>query len=245
MITLKSCPNCKSTGFVAYPQAGLAPQVNHEIMPGAKINAAVITRYLVCQKCGLISQSPRMSDRELDEFYSQGFYRRTLNLTDEEKDKDELYRARFDTEIIRRHIGKVASHLDMGCSRGFLLKEVGASVEVGVEADVDGVKAKGIEVYSKMNQVPQKSFDLVTAIHVLEHVSKPAGYLQKMAKFVKKSGYLVIEVPTWKSPGGPLRLAHLYHFEPDVLKLICKQVGLQVEHTEFTPHLMLICKHNK
>jgi 2-polyprenyl-3-methyl-5-hydroxy-6-metoxy-1,4-benzoquinol methylase len=114
-----------------------------------------------------------------------------------------------------------------------------------VDANIDYIKAKSVSIYSDINQVPQKQFDLVTAIHVLEHVSKPLDYLKKMTNLVKKGGYLVIEVPTWKSPGGSLRFAHLYHFEPDVLKLMCAQVGLTVEHTEFTPHLLLICKHDK
>lgn len=242
MITLRSCPMCDSVRMVQYHQAGLAPHVVHEIMQGVTVDAAIITRYFVCQSCHVIFQNPRLSDGELDRFYSEGIYRRTLNLTDEQKDKDETYRATIDSGIIKQHVGGVKAHLDVGCSRGYLLHAVGASVQVGVETDVDNVSVVGVEVYSDMSQVPQKSFDLVTAIHILEHVPRPLDYLRRMAAFAGKSGHLVIEVPTWKSPGGPLRLAHLYHFEPDVLKLLCKQVGLTVLHVEFTPHLMLICK---
>ncbi len=241
MITLKSCPVCKSTGISQYREVGLAPRVTHEIMPGVEVDAAIITRYSVCQNCHLIFQNPRLSNAELDKYYSQGYYRKQLNLTNEEKDSDEAYRAKIDTGIIKQQVGEVTSHLDIGCSRGYLLEAIGASIKVGVEADIDGVKVKGIKIYSTMNKVPHKKFDLVTAIHVLEHVPEPLECLKNMAKFVDKNGFLVIEVPTWKSPGGPLRLAHLYHFEPDVLRLMCKQVGLKVEHTEFTPHLMLIC----
>ena len=144
MITFKSCPNCDSSSITQFNQVGFAPHVIHEIMPGVKVEAAIITRYSVCQNCHLIFQNPRLTDRELDKFYSQGFYRQTLNLTDEEKDKDELYRAKVDAEIIKRYVGEVATQLDIGCSRGYLLEEVGASVKVGVEADVDGVKVKGL-----------------------------------------------------------------------------------------------------
>jgi SAM-dependent methyltransferase len=242
MITLKSCPNCGGTNIAQYPNIGFAPHVIYEIMPGVKVNAAIVNRYHVCQACNLIFQNPRLSDTELGQFYSSGTYRKTLNLTDEAKDSDEMHRAKLDSEIIKRHVESPNSHLDLGCSRGYLLDLVGARVKVGVEEDTKGVKVKGIDVYSKMSQIPNKKFDLVTAIHTLEHVSKPLDYLRNMMKFVNKEGYLIIEVPTWKSPGGPLRLAHLCHFEPDVLKLMCLKVGLKVEQVEFTPHLLLICK---
>ncbi len=223
---------------------GLAPHVEHELMPGVPVPAAIISRYSQCRECHVIFQNPRMSDKELDRYYGEGYYRRTLNLTDEAKDKDEMYRAKMDAEIIKRHVGTIGSHLDIGCSRGYLLELVGADRKAGVEADVDSVTVKGIDVHTDIDRVGEKRFDLVTAIHVLEHVADPLIFLKRMVACTNPKGHLIIEVPTWKSPGGPLRLAHLFHFEPDVLRLMCKEVGLKVIGTEFTPHLVLICKRS-
>lgn len=242
MITLNSCPICTSSQIVKYPQMGLAPRVAYELMPKVYVDAAVITRYFACQNCHIIFQNPRMSDKELTDYYGKGHYRKTLNLTDEEKDIDEMNRAKTDSEIIKQYIGEVKSHIDVGCSRGYLLKLMGADVKVGVEEDTESVTVEDIDVYGKMSEVPQKPFDLVTAIHTLEHVPDPKSFLKKMIKLVDKNGSLVIEVPTWKSPGGPLRLPHLFHFEPDVLRLMCREVGLRVMETKFTPHLLLICR---
>lgn len=116
MITLKSCPICSSNHIIQYHQAGLAPHIVHEIMPKVLVDATVITRYFVCQDCHVIFQNPRMSDQELEKFYAEGYYRRTLNMSDEEISQDETYRAKVDSEIIRLHIGKVSSHLDVGSS---------------------------------------------------------------------------------------------------------------------------------
>jgi len=242
MITLRSCPVCNCREIMEYHQIGLAPHVEHELMPGVTVSAAIISRYSQCRECHVIFQNPRMSERELNTFYSKGYYRRTINLTDEEKDADEMYRATVDAKIIKQHLGDVSSHLDIGCSRGYLLEQVGAASRVGVESDVDHVTASGIKVYSDIDDVSKKRFDLVTAIHVLEHVADPLTFLKRMVAVTNANGHLIIEVPTWKSPGGPLRLPHLFHFEPDVLRLMCREVGLNVEHTEFTPHLMLICR---
>ena len=146
MITLKSCPICGSSRIIQYRQVIQTPDVIHEIMPGIVVNAVITTHYCLCQDCNLIFQNPRLSDTELDKYYSTGYYRRTLIMTDEEKDWDEAYRAKIDQEIIKQYVGKPTSHLDIGCSRGYLLDAVGAKVKVGVETDVDGVKVKGIEV---------------------------------------------------------------------------------------------------
>lgn len=213
----------------------MARQLNCRDYTRVKVNAIMITRYVVCQNCHLIFQNPRLSDTELDLYYSTGYYRRTINPPPEGMDKGEVNRAKIDAGIIKECIGKVKFHLDVGCGRGYLLEAVGADVKVGIEPDADYVKVKDIKVYSEMNKVPQKSFDLVTAIHVLEHVPKPLDYLQSMAKFIKKSGYLVVEVPSWKTRGGPLGFAHLSYFEPEVLKLMCAQAGLSVMHMHYTP----------
>lgn len=244
MITLKTCPVCKSRNFIKYPEIGTNPHVMCDVMPGVSIETAIITHYFVCQDCHVIFQNPRMSDEELGKFYGKGYYRLYLNMTDEVKDNDEMHRAKVDSRTIMESIGKINSHLDIGCSRGYLLELVGADVKVGVETDVDNVTTKGVKVYREISGVPPKSFDLVTAIHVLEHVPDPIKYLKDMIKKVSKNGHLVIEVPTWKSPGGPLRLPHLFHFEPDVLRLLCREVGLRVIETKFTPHLLLICQAN-
>lgn len=241
MTTLNSCPVCDSNRITQY-RVVADPKLSIEIMKGVKIDAAGITIYCVCQDCNLIFQNPRLSDSELDKYYGTGYYRRTINSPPEGMDAGENNRAKIDAEIIKQHIGKITSHLDIGCGLGYLLDIVGARVKVGTESDPEYVKAKGVKIYREMDQISRKKFDLVTAIHVLEHVPYPLDFLKKITKFVGKNGYLVIEVPSWKTPGGPFGFAHLSHFETDVLKLMCKQVGLQIMNTEFTPHLLLICK---
>ena len=242
MISLDFCPVCNSSSIGQYQSAGTAPHIKHEIMPKGFVRAAVLSRYSECHNCNLIFQNPRLSDSELKKYSSLGYYRQQLNLTEKQIDDDEEQRAKVDAQIIKKNIGEVSSHLDVGGSRGYFLDAIGAKNKVIVEPNIKYPKVRGLKVYPELNKVPAQKFDLVTMVHVLEHVPKPLEYLKYITSFVDKDGYLVIEVPTWESPGGPLRLAHLYYFEPDVLKLMCKQIGLSVEYTEFTPHLVLICK---
>jgi SAM-dependent methyltransferase len=241
MITLKSCPNCTSYSIAHY-QNVTAGSLAVEILPGVKIDTTVITRYSICQECHLIFQNPRLSDQELNIFYSSGYYRRTIKPPPEGMDKGEENRAELDAEIIKKNIGKVKSHLDIGCGLGYLLNAVNADIKIGVELDFNYVKLKEIKVYREIEQVSPRKFDLVTLIHTLEHVSHPLDFLKRAAKFVSKSGFLVIEVPSSKTSGGPFGFPHLSYFEPDVLKLMCVQARLRVIDVEFTPHLVLICR---
>lgn len=242
MIRLESCPVCQSSNITQYGWLGVSPGlITHEIMPGVKVNAAIVTRYNVCQSCNIIFQNPRLP-QALEKYYSLGVYRKLHHWTPKKADEGELKRAQTDTEIIKKYVNKLDSHLDIGCSRGYLLDAIGAKLKVGVEPNANYVKTKGVKVYQKLNQVPKKPFDLVTAIHVLEHVLTPHKYLQKMAEFINPTGYLVIEVPFEERKGGSPDLAHLFYFEPHVLRKLCAQAGLHVIHEESTPHLMLICQ---
>lgn len=242
MLDIKSCPVCEKEKIKDYHQFGIAPSVRAEIMPGVHVNAGIISRYSQCENCHVIFQNPRMTDDELHQFYSQGYYRKFINLTDEEINIDEEKRAEVDTRIIKNYIRNIQSHLDVGGGRGYLLQKVGAEIKVEVEPQEAYSLYPEVKTYATLESVPPQKFDLVTAIHVLEHEPYPITYLQKMIAFLDKKSHLVIEVPTWKSSGGPLRLPHLFHFEPDVLRLMCMRLKLRIVATEFTPHLIIICK---
>ena len=242
MNTLNFCPLCKNSNIYKYRKIANPSDKTCDIIPGVKIEIALVSEFYRCVNCEIIFQNPRMSDKELTIFYSKGYYRQMIGSTDELKNKDELERAKYDSKIIGEYVCNVNKHLDIGCSRGYLLSEVGAKIKVGVESNKDYVTVENIKVYPDIKKVPSGKYDLITVIHALEHMSSPPTFLKKIVSLMSSNGYLVIEVPTWNSPGGSLRLAHLYHFEPDVLENICKNVGLEVVDTKFTPHLLMILK---
>lgn len=242
MIFLDKCPICGSKNIVNSNKFVVTPIPKYELMPNVTIDAGAIVQYCICRSCNIYFQNPRLSDKELEDFYQKGYYRKAINITDDKKNNDGMGRAKFDSEIIKKQLGlNIDSHLDIGCSRGYLLEYIGAKKKVGVDTDYQNVSVKNIKIFKKLSDVKDK-FDLVTLIHTLEHVPYPKDYLEKVANLLKPDGYFVVEVPTWNSPGGALRLPHLYHFEPDALRLLLKEAGLKPIQTEFTPHLIFICK---
>lgn len=241
MVKLKFCPNCKC--YSIFPFKTIAGgYLVYYVMPKVKHNGAIVTRYFICQGCRLIFQNPRLSESDLKKYYSSGYYRKTISKPDGGMDNEEKKRAKIDAEIIKKNVGKIDSHLDIGCGRGYLLNELNATIKIGVESDINYISEKEIIKYSNLSNVPKRKFDLVSVLHVLEHISYPLRYLKQIVRFVSKRGYLVIEVPSSETVGGGLGFSHLSFFETDVLKLMCLQAGLDVINIEFTPHLILICK---
>src|SRR4030042_6222682 len=103
------CPLCGGTGF--------EPFERHEESGRELV-------YLLCPTCGMVLQSPRMSDEELAEFYTAG-YRLIVQGTEAATDKDlriQAGRARHLVRFCRGVLPSVAHHLDIGSFGGALLR---------------------------------------------------------------------------------------------------------------------------
>jgi SAM-dependent methyltransferase len=235
-ITLDACGICG--GGLGEKRTAAAPSFVADLAPGFSVRAAALCEYSQCDVCGVWMQTPRLDDDTLGRYYSEGIYRATLGITTERLDADELARAKFDAGLIAAHIGEVESHLDIGCSRGYLLREVGANTRAGVEPNADWTR-ESEGVVSSLDQI-DRLYSLVTMIHVLEHEPYPVDYLKRAAKLLEPGGRMIVEVPSWQSKGGPLRLAHLWHWETGAMRDTAKRAGLKVVKMLGTPHLFVI-----
>lgn len=240
MIKLGSCPICDSTLLTRHPQAATSPPSENE----QGLLVSVVTLYDRCIECGIVFQNPRMHVNEINEFYSSGKYRKEVAASQERQDEDEKERAEIIGSIIENSTKDVDSHLDVGCSRGYLLSRVGAQKKLGVDLNPKHCTEEGIEVVSSLDDVKGK-FDIVTIIHTLEHVTDPVETLKKCASKMEKEGLVIVEVPGAGSPGGPLRLAHTYFFEPWALIGIAKRAGLSPVGVILTNHILVIFKRSK
>lgn len=79
----------------------------------------------LCQHCGLVYQSPRMSASELEAFYADE-YRQLYQGSAGPNPKDlavQSARARVLADFLTRQVAQVARYLDIGCSAGLLLQQ--------------------------------------------------------------------------------------------------------------------------
>lgn len=138
--------------------------------------------------------------------------------------------------------------------RGSLLDVGSGTGEVLVAARERGWRGQGVEperTAARMAQgrgldvtvatlessgLPERSYDVVSAFHVLEHMSDARGLLTAMARWARPEGFVVIEVPNWGShqrrqAGGDWvglrRLEHLIHFTPRTLPATLRSAGIE------------------
>jgi len=116
-------------------------------------------------------------------------------------------------ELLARHAGslKDLSLLDYGCGRG---ETLGLAAERGMNAlgtDVDeecialsrehGKAVRLEELHDPARQFGEKSFDVVTCFHVLEHVDRPKEVLASLGKIARR--YVVVAVPNLRALPKP------------------------------------------
>jgi 2-polyprenyl-3-methyl-5-hydroxy-6-metoxy-1,4-benzoquinol methylase len=144
---------------------------------------------------------------------------------------------------IERVLGRTGSLLDVGCGSGEVLRVAARRgwQGIGVEPVAESAamaRERGLDVRTttlEASGLPERSFDVVSAFHVLEHMTDGVGFLRTLARWARPGGLVVIEVPNWHSfhrrNNGPhwpgLRpLEHVAHYEPKTLAATLRRAGL-------------------
>lgn len=136
------------------------------------------------------------------------------------------------------------SLLDVGSGTGEVLeaaRERGWRTQ-GVEPErtaAEMAEGRGLAVEVAMLEdsgLPERSYDVVTAFHVLEHVPESESFLRTLARWARPGGFVTIEVPNFNSVQrrrlgqdwtGLRPLEHIVHFTPDTLARAFRSAGLE------------------
>jgi SAM-dependent methyltransferase len=199
--------------------------------------------YMLCNSCGLVFQSPRMSDDELKDFYQAEYRHRVQDeVGPTEKDRRvQAGRARNLLKFLRKHLDQVRSHLDIGCSAGALIEVIHQTyncASVGVEpgdAYRSFSRGRGWQVVGDLDELRKDysaTFDLITMAHVLEHLPDPVRYLRMLREeWLSPGGHLLIEVPNLYGHTA-LELAHLTAYSATTMQRILHRAGYQIRALE-------------
>lgn len=197
-------------------------------------------RYWLCKTCGLVYQSPRMTEAELDKFYARQ-YRTLYQGQAEPTSHDVRIQSRRAT-----HLAGIVSeddtlsieyHLDIGCGSGALIEAMqntcgcySEGIEPSTAYRLFSID-KGLSIYSSLDAwkvSSEKRPDLVTMSHVLEHLMDPIAYLKDLRQHViKRRGYLLVEVPNLFVHKS-FELAHTFAFSPGVLRELVRKAGFDI-----------------
>ena len=223
-ITVQNCPLCGASSSQLFDQ---------------RTFRAYPVENRLCTRCGLVYQSPRLSDQALEAFYAAEYrlaYQGSAGPT-----RKDLYvqeqRAGVLADFLRRWLQEPAQPntvLDIGCSSGLLLERLskdfsldGVGVEPG-EAYREYARQRGLMVVAALHDLNQHRFGLVSMIHVLEHLPDPVAYLQNLRQeHPVESGLLLVEVPNLYAHDS-FEIAHLTSFSGRTLTQLLKKAGFSV-----------------
>ncbi|MHC1635416.1 MAG: class I SAM-dependent methyltransferase [Candidatus Methanospirareceae archaeon] len=104
--------------------------------------------------------------------------------------------------FIKKYVGRGKKILDIGCGEGYVSSVLVEDNEVyGLEISevaVEKAREKGIKaLFSNLEHIPfpDKSFDVVLALDILEHLFDPIFVLREANRVLKDDGILLISIP--------------------------------------------------
>lgn len=196
--------------------------------------------YYQCENCGLIFQSIEESRAADADFYAET-YRKIYQSSEEPTAKDVWVQEHRAEHLVRlvgaKGIEAPERVLDIGASTGILLE----AFKRTYNSDITGVEPgeayrafaekKGIRMFDSLEALiatRHEKFDLVSMIHVLEHLPDPVGTLQKIRKeLLTENGVLLLEVPNFYVHDS-YELAHLACYTPHTLEQAVNQAGFRL-----------------
>jgi SAM-dependent methyltransferase len=124
--------------------------------------------------------------------------------------------------------------LDFGCGGGFLLKNLKCCKKVGVEVNpsaIDTARANGVEVFSRVDDVPDEYVDVIISNSALEHTLQPLQELRSLYKKLAPGGKIVFVVPcesiSYAYQPNDIN-HHLYSWSPICLGNLFTEAGFSV-----------------
>ena len=128
--------------------------------------------------------------------------------------------------------------LDVGCGNGHMIRSFqnkfpawGLAGQEWDERHAKTVRAipNVTDFFTSFPDDHVNSFDLISMVHVLEHIVDPANYLRNLASLLRDGGLLLIEVPNLRR--NPYDLAifdHCSHFTASSLRTVLAESGFEI-----------------
>lgn len=156
---------------------------------------------LECISCGVTFHGENL-EHAVD--YPSGTM--NLNLIEEvgrtfQPDEDDYRRGSYIRGSFPSKKESAVKILDFGSGYGSLISELKSEYEMsGVEVDVSArsfCESKGFKMYDSLDEVEatKNKFDIITMIHVIEHLISPVDILKRLATLLSDDGRIIIETP--------------------------------------------------
>lgn len=213
----------------------------------------------LCNACGLFFTNPMPTDEELSRYYANVYraeyqlaFLRPRKTHKNKKQREALRRAERLSNAV--DIAAPLRTLDFGCGSGEFVRRLAAlghdahGFEPGEAYSAhaaENTEAGGVRTGSWRDMpYPAGSFDVITCLHVLEHLNAPVDALARMREWLAPDGVLYLEVPNMQ--GYQLKgferfhFAHVLGFSRDTLMLAAEKAGFGLLKEDTPTSLFLV-----
>jgi SAM-dependent methyltransferase len=233
------CPICDEHHATILHGSTLPPRFDETSPPSPYAAHYQINR---CERCGLTYSSPVMDEPGVRKLYEESS---EANVTAGEennvrKTMEHYYR------LAAPHLRGRDRMLDVGCDMGFMLEAASADgfnglygIEPVTVARRVAERIEGAIItdrFFEATDYPADSFDLITLIHVLDHVYDPRLVLRQARQQLKPEALVLAVVHNVRSLLALLlgerfpvfNLYHHYFFDKNTLAMLFRREGFEV-----------------
>ena len=234
---LEECPICKHSKFT-----------NYLICDDHSVSGESFA-LVKCDNCALVFTNPRPDNASLSSYYQSDQY---ISHTDKGNSLINFvykivrkYTISQKVKLVTRLNNGTGNLLDFGCGTGDFIKAANKKGwhSYGYEPDKQANKLaseKNPERILEKIENTDKTFDIITAWHVIEHVSDLSNTIKILKQVLKPNGHLIIALPNhhsfdakhykeyWAGYDVP---RHLYHFDPQSIKSFASSFKLKLIKT--------------
>lgn len=234
------CHNCGSASLQLAIGYGELHRVSSDCRPSAP--GGQLAR---CPECDLvqavIDEQWQQEAREIYRAYS--IYHQSGGIeqpvfdatTGERRSRSEVMLPRLQEAAALPPTGRL---LDIGCGNGSFLRACsqglkgwtfcGSEFDTRHRAEVEDIPGVHKLYTGSLDEIPG-NFDVITLIHVLEHITGPTEFLKQVAPKLAPDGWLFIEVPDCSvNPFMLLVADHCSHFSPSSLSAVVRAAGFEI-----------------
>lgn len=213
-----------------------------------------ISRYhnvVICKNCGLVFLNPQHDEEDYAKYYAR-FNTGKIDLNQEIKEisperRRTSGRAKLKDFLIDNidepSLANPPRLLDVGCGKGIFLHHLKDSnfILEGLEPGKMGARFARERFGFKINEcmlsdhnLPEESFDVVTALAMIEHVNDPLKTLKTLWKLLKPGGYVLLTTPNFKQMAltrgveNYFKFVHTFYYTDVTLSSLMKQAGFKI-----------------
>jgi len=228
---LEECPACKHTLLTNY--------LICEDHAASKESFALVQ----CKKCSLVITNPRPDQDHIGSYYQHSDYISHTNKANNPvnwlyKQVRKITLAQK-TSLIKSHSDQKRI-LDFGCGTGLFIQHlqkdgfIATGFEPSPQARTIAENLTGLPILDNLKQLEQKTFDIISAWHVIEHVHELRLTLKALRKSLAEDGLLFVALPNhqsydaqhygsyWAAYDVPRHLSHFNQVSLEKLAQECK-----------------------